>query len=316
MQINKFFKNKYPFLTSYFENFFNSKKRFPQSIVFEGLDILSQYFFTLELARILNCEKEGLEDCNCTNCRWIRENKHPSIINITPLDFKDDASKTVISVKQTEKITSIIKESSSYHRFFIFSGAKELVLDDNRQNKIREYQNIGYDLSKENWYPYPLNKKILQEEASNSLLKSTEEAPEKVTFVFLSNTKEDIISTIVSRSLVFKMPFRYEKSNINVKEFFENYPNENILNSIEKAAELINFQTSNNLDLIEILNSMQEYLFELIKKNCSNENLKNLITSDIKKVQKAKKQLSASVLPKYAIESLFIDLSYEGRKLC
>ena len=315
MRINDYFKNKYPFLTSYFESFFNSKKRFPQSIVFEGLDILSQYFFTLELARILNCEKDKMQNCDCTNCRWIKENKHPSIINVTPIDFKDDSSKTVISVKQTEKITSMIKESSDYHRFFIFSNAKTGTLDDFKLNKIKEFENLGYNLSKEEWYPYPLNKKILQEEASNSLLKSTEEAPDKVTFVFLSNTKEDIISTIVSRSLVFKMPALYEKNSIDVKNFFENYPNENILSSIEKAYELINFQSANNFDMLDILDSMQEYLFKMMKINFDNENLRNIINFDIKKIQKTKKQIIALVSPKYALESLFTDFSTEGRNL-
>ena len=58
----------------------------------------------------------------------------------------------------------MIKESSDYHRFFIFSNAKTGTLDDFKLNKIKEFENLGYNLSKEEWYPYPLNKKILQEE--------------------------------------------------------------------------------------------------------------------------------------------------------
>lgn len=310
--INPIFKTKYKFLSEYFETFFKSKKRFPQSVVFEGLDILGQYFFACELARILNCSEDRNPDCSCTNCKWIKESKHPSIINVTPLDFKEDASRTVISVKQIEKITSIINETSDYHRFFIFSNAKELPLNENQKTKLKEYEEKGFLLSKEDWYPYPLNRKILQEEASNALLKSTEEAPDKVTFVFLSNTKEDIISTIVSRSLVFKVPSLFEKNKTDVSEFFENYPNLDIETSLEKGNFLLDKINAENLDIINVLDSMQEYLAALLR---SNLNLKETITADIKKINETKKQITALVGTKYAIESLFISLSKEGRNL-
>lgn len=309
--INPIFK-KYDFLYNYFETWFQSKKRFPQSLVFEGLDTLSQYFFTLELARIINCEKDKSPDCNCTNCRWIKENKHPSIVNVTPLDFKEDNTKTVISVKQIEKITSIINESSDYHRFFIFSNAKNLPLSPIQANEIKNYSNAGFSLDKENWYPYPLNRKILQEEASNALLKSTEEAPNGVTFVFLTDTKEDIIQTIVSRSLVFKLASKREKNNIDLSEFLEDYPNLNIEKAIEKAYLFTEKQAALNLDMIDILDCFQEEFLNMLKLNL---NLKDFIIEDIKKIQTAKKQISALVSPKYAIESLFISLSSEGRNL-
>lgn len=309
--INPIFK-KYDFLYNYFETWFQSKKRFPQSLVFEGLDTLSQYFFTLELARIINCEKDKSPDCNCTNCRWIKENKHPSIVNVTPLDFKEDNTKTVISVKQIEKITSIINESSDYHRFFIFSNAKNLPLSPIQANEIKNYNNAGFSIDKENWYPYPLNRKILQEEASNALLKSTEEAPNGVTFVFLTDTKEDIIQTIVSRSLVFKLASKREKNNIDLSEFLEDYPNLNIEKAIEKAYLFTEKQAALNLDMIDILDCFQEEFLNMLKLNL---NLKDFIIEDIKKIQIAKKQISALVSPKYAIESLFISLSSEGRNL-
>lgn len=309
--INPIFK-KYDFLYNYFETWFQSKKRFPQSLVFEGLDTLSQYFFTLELARIINCEKDKSPDCNCTNCKWIKENKHPSIVNVTPLDFKEDNTKTVISVKQIEKITSIINESSDYHRFFIFSNAKNLPLSPIQANEIKNYNNAGFSIDKENWYPYPLNRKILQEEASNALLKSTEEAPNGVTFVFLTDTKEDIIQTIVSRSLVFKLASKREKNNIDLFEFLEDYPNLNIEKAIEKAYLFTEKQAALNLDMIDILDCFQEEFLNMLKLNL---NLKDFIIEDIKKIQIAKKQISALVSPKYAIESLFISLSSEGRNL-
>ena len=229
--INSVFENT--FVYNYFETFLKSNKRFPQSIVFEGFDTIMQYFFALELFRILNCTGDKTQNCSCTNCNWTKENRHPALINVTPVDFKDDAAKTVISVKQIEKVTSSIVETLNYHRFFIFSNAKLGEVQEKDKNKLLKYSNAGFELNKEEWLPAPINKKILQEEASNALLKSTEEAPNKVTFVFLCNNREDIISTIVSRSLVFKTPVSIEKSTTDISSFFKNYPNISIKEGIE-----------------------------------------------------------------------------------
>ena len=48
----------------------------------------------------------------------------------------------------------------------------------------------------------------------------------------------------------------------------------------------------------------------------NNKELTNLIMEDIKKIQKTKKEITALVTPKYALESLFISLSKEGRNIC
>lgn len=311
--INKIFKEKFEFLSNYFENYIKSGKRFPQSIVFEGLDTISQYFFGYELARLVNCLENKDEFCTCLNCRWIKEGKHPSIINVTPIDFKEDNTKTVISIQQIEKITSSINETSDYHRFFIFCNAKIAPYNTDIKKRFEEYKNAGFSIEIEDWQPLPLNRKILQETASNALLKSVEEAPDKVTFIFLANTKEDIIETITSRSLVFRVPSFNKKEGIDLSEFFENYPNGEIQNLIEFPQKFIDKAEELNVDLISALDYMQEYLLNLMK---NNKELTNLIMEDIKKIQKTKKEITALVTPKYALESLFISLSKEGRNIC
>ena len=100
--IAEILKKKFPFVSNYFETMIKDNiDKFPQSIVFEGLDTISQYMFSMELARILNCIEDSTNpDCNCINCSWIREVKHPSVNIVSPINFKDDASKTVISINQ------------------------------------------------------------------------------------------------------------------------------------------------------------------------------------------------------------------------
>lgn len=311
--INQIFKNT--FVYNYFSILLNSDKRFPQSIIFEGFDTIMQYFFSLELARILNCTGDKTPSCSCTNCNWIRENRHPAVVNVTPVDFKEDGTKTVISVKQIEKVTSLILETSDYHRFFIFSNAKTSKIQENEQKQLSKYLNAGFKINKEDWLPAPINKKILQEEASNALLKSTEEAPNKVTFIFLANSREDIISTIVSRSLVFKTPVSIEKSQINISSFFQNYPDLPISDAMKTSTEILSYIEENGLSHIEFLDSAEEFFVNLLRQNAKNNQIFNLISSDIKKVQLAKKHLAATITPNNTFENLFISISNEGRNL-
>ena len=115
--------DKYPFLTNYFTNALSvTNKALPQSILFYGNDLDSQYLLAKEIARFLNCSENKSDDCECLNCRWIRENSHPEVMTISKLDNKpqDDDSKTVISIKQSQKIKEILMTSSEFHRVFIF----------------------------------------------------------------------------------------------------------------------------------------------------------------------------------------------------
>ncbi len=56
--------------------------------LFWGPDILSQCELALEVARILNCSENTDKDCNCLNCKWIREQTHPAVKFIQDLILK------------------------------------------------------------------------------------------------------------------------------------------------------------------------------------------------------------------------------------
>ena len=75
--LNPLFEKKFKFTSDYFSTLIDLVKKkerlFPQGLVFEGADTKSQYLFAHELARILNCEKNGEDDCTCTNCKWINQ---------------------------------------------------------------------------------------------------------------------------------------------------------------------------------------------------------------------------------------------------
>ncbi len=306
--ISDILKQKFNFTSKYFEEIFSGHKNFPQSIVFEGLDIFGQYFFSLELARILNCKNSADTNCACLNCKWIRENKHPAIITVSQIDFRpsdDKTSNANINVAQSREITKILSQSSDYHRVFIFLSAQKGELEHHLIKQCEEYSSLNFALPQENWVPSHLNRKIFDDEAPNALLKSVEEPPENTTFIFLAKNREDLISTIVSRSQVFKMPAEKFSFKLDeIEQIFEKYPDINLKDALE-ISKKIQDMAQGDFNLQEILNTLQQYLGELLKNNPKNSKIIN----DIKLINTAKKRLGAFISPKNALDSLMADIA-------
>lgn len=311
--INKHLKEKFPFVVKYFETLINTDKdRFPQAILFEGLDITGQYMLSMELARVLNCEKGGDEDCDCINCNWIRNVKHPAVNVVSPLNFKDDASKTVISINQSKKVSASLNETSDYHRFFIFCDAKIKQPGPKEAAKIKEYESVGINYPEgETWLAGPLSAKIFKAEASNSLLKSIEEPPKRTTFIFLSSSKEDVISTIVSRANVFKLasagaPGQAGGSFQNV---IKNYPDLTVEEALECALNVENTLKAEGGDIFDFLDNFQTFISGYVRANINNQRVLKRFEGHIWLIERAKRRLKASMSTKTVLESLFLDIA-------
>lgn len=257
--------DKYPFLTNYFTQALTANNRaLPQSILFYGNDFESQYTLSKEIARFLNCLNDKSDDCDCLNCRWIRENVHPAIMTISRVDNKpeNDDSKTVISIKQSQMIKEALVNSSEYHRVYIFCDRDE---DGNICG---------------------LNYNNFQAETANSLLKIIEEPHAGVTFIFLTRYIDDVLSTIISRSQCFFVPSqkKIEYDYSCIEGIFENYFTFKRSQAFDLAEKLQNLTKEYSINTI--LDSMQNYILITIKNNLQ---LKYLI-NDIKYIEEAKKQ--------------------------
>ena len=172
--------------------------------------------------------------------------------------------------------------SSDFHRVFIFCDRDN---DDNIQG---------------------LNKLNFQEEAANALLKTIEEPPSKTTFFFLTRDKEDLISTIISRSQCFFVP-SFENTDYNwnnIKDIFENYY-EFERGEVFELAKKLNDVSS---DAIKTLDEMQNYMLSLLKNNLDNKQIQLRLMHDIEAVELAKKEVTASVSPINAFENLCLDI--------
>lgn len=303
-------KRKFEYFTNYFESAFNNTKRgFAQSLVFYGQDIVAQYYLAMEIARQLNCQKSGAPDCDCINCNWIRNNQHPAVLTISKNDNKpsDDTSTKVISIKQTNAINNSLINSSDYYRVFIFCDSEIGNKNHFEQKNIDEYSGLKFKFPQEDWCPKPLNRDVLVEASANSMLKSIEEPPEKTLFLFLTEDKEDIIETIISRSQCFYVPST-SSSLVDtgvLNHILADYPALKKIDVLNTVTELLNVIAQNNFTPSYILDCMECYFVQMIKRNLDNKLLVQKIKRDILHIQQAKKQCEAYIRPQLIFEDLF-----------
>ena len=238
--------DKYPFLTNYFTQALSvSNRALPQSILFYGNDFNAQYTLANEIARLLNCQNDKTDDCDCLNCRWINEGTHPAVMTISRIDNKpeDDGAKTVISAKQSQMIKELLVNSSEFHRVFIFC-------DRDKDGNISGLN--------------PLN---FQDVTANSLLKIIEEPQPGVTFIFLTRYKDDVLSTIVSRSQCFFVPSKldvnYDYSCIDgiFTDYF-NFERKDVFDISKQLQDL-----SKQVPVISIIDAIQNYVLQVLKSN-------------------------------------------------
>ena len=258
-------KEQYPFLINYFSK---SLDNMTHCILFYGSDTQAQYDLALEIARMLNCSGTKEESCQCLNCNWIRENKHPAVLTISRIDNKppDDNTKNVISIEQARMIKNNLLITSDYHRVLIFCDrdADGNIAGINRQN--------------------------FQSDAANALLKTFEEPPSNTTFIFLTKDKSDMITTVVSRAQSFYVPSKQkeDKDFSLVKEAMEGYLELNRNEVLDFNNKILTLARSENPETI--FTQMQNYINTLMQSNLDNRALKVKLISDLKAIELAKKE--------------------------
>lgn len=273
---NNEISQKYPKLLKYFESGIqDDNKNISHCLLFWGPDIKSQCELALEVARLLNCSKDGEEACDCLNCRWIKEQTHPAVKIYTRLDFKDGTDdedstkgKKNINISQAKSIINELAVTSDYHRVYIFCDR------DDDGNLL------------------PLNQVNFPEATSNALLKTFEEPPKNTTFIFLTNDKTDIISTVVSRAQSFFVPSKLEDNctyNL-VESVISNYWQIERGKVLDFENNILKLMSEN--EPMEIFTQIQNYMLATMKANSENKQLFYRLMRDIKFVEDAKLQVS------------------------
>lgn len=271
----------------YFNNGINSTgKNIAHCILFYGSDIQAQYDLALEIARMLNCTGDHTPDCQCLNCKWIRENNHPAVLTISKVDNKpsDDNSKTVISIDQARMIKNDLLVTSDYHRVLIFC------------DKDKEGNVAG------------LNQLNFQADAANALLKTFEEPPSNTTFFFLTKDKSDMITTVVSRAQCFYVPSMQDEDRdfSFVKDAMDGYlelERNEVLDFNDKILDLAKM-----IEPQIVFTQMQNYIEYLLKANIDNLSLKVKLIADLKAIEKAKQENRLNINIQTIVETLSFKL--------
>lgn len=282
-------------LCNYFEKTLKyGVSRLSRSIVLYGMDAKLNYKLALEIARALNCSNDMSVDCDCLNCRWIRENQHPAVKTYSNLEnkTKSDESKNKIVVAQIAQLRDELVISSDYKRVYILCGAVE-EKNENGENII---------------VCAPLTPQILEQESSNAFLKSIEEPPKDTYFIFITRDKNDLLPTILSRSQSFYVHSKEEQlpEITGLEDAFKNYPCQNYSDAKEFIDSLSQWQVHNKLDMQTVVKYVQNYLKNILKENLDNKFVTNTITSDIMKFEDARKKSQA----KYKDGIIWENLTY------
>ncbi len=290
---NNEISKKYPQLLEYFKNgIYDEDKNISHCLLFWGPDIQSQCELALDVARLLNCSKDGHDDCDCLNCRWVREQTHPAVKIYTRLDFKEGSSdedetkgKKNINIGQAKSIISELSITSDYHRVYIFCDRDE---DGNL---------------------LPLNQINFPEATSNALLKTFEEPPKNTTFIFLTKDKSDIISTVVSRAQSFFVPsVVVENQDYNlVENFISNYWTTGRNQVLEFENKMATSITEHGA--IVVFSQIQNYMLSMMKSNSQNKPLFYKLMEDMKSVEDAKRQISLT--PAMNVQTVVENLSFK-----
>lgn len=296
-------KTKYPFASRFFELALTGKdSKFANGFILCGNNISYQYKFVLEIAKYLNCTKDKTCDCCCTNCNWIAENAHPAVITISPIDYIDKP-KTKISVDQIRKLRNSLGVTSPYHRVIIITDAKEI-----ESEAIFAPPRLSSDEKNRPWTPFGLNYNIFGKSPANALLKVLEEPSERVTFFFLTQNKDDLLPTIISRcqsvSLVASEP--EDKDLTIVREFVERLPYSGEKEAMEMVQKWQNLIKEHPQE--ELLNMMQKVIKINLSSNIANRVYVFQLMELLKRIETAKEQLKQHVQPQNVVQSLFLSL--------
>ena len=126
--MDKILNEQFKFASNFFENAIQKDRLF-HSYLLTGNDNNAKYAFALNIARILNCLGDKTENCECLNCKWIKNNTHPAVMTFSPIDFihvnQNSKARENITVAQARFIKEELNKTSTYHRIIIITGATD-----------------------------------------------------------------------------------------------------------------------------------------------------------------------------------------------
>lgn len=194
---------------------FFSSNRFPQALVFYGPSGIGKRTVALELAKVFNCETQITANKSITRMDADKNQTRMQTNISTDIDGKDYLRQSAFEVKKSavisvvdacDKCLSCQKIDKGIHPDVrIISPEKDTI-------GIDQIRNLNWETQ---WRPFEGKYKIyiiekvekMTAEAVNSFLKNLEEPPVSVIFILLSENRDILPATILSRC--WELPFSY-----------------------------------------------------------------------------------------------------------
>lgn len=186
-----------------------ARQRFPNAVIFAGPEGVGKYTLSLMLARAMNClnpqETDGLPDfCGvCGNCTRIGQAEQLETLFAEAVEARE-------GMRETDK-----RET----RIFVQTHPDVLIIPPDPPQMMVKVDQVRYLINTIRFRPAEGRRKVFIftdsafiKEAANALLKILEEPPEYATIFLLARNPGELLTTIRSRSVIFRLaPLPLEK---------------------------------------------------------------------------------------------------------
>ena len=179
-----------------------ARKRFPHAVILAGAQGTGKYTLSLMLARAANClqpiETDGLPDyCgSCSNCLRIGE-------------AQDLESRCAEAIEAREALSDADKRET---RIFVQTQPDVLIVPPDPPQMMIKVDQVRHVIHSVRYRPVEGRRRIFIfteaafiKEAANALLKILEEPPEYATIFLLARNPGDLLPTIRSRCVIFRL---------------------------------------------------------------------------------------------------------------
>jgi hypothetical protein len=225
--------------------------------ILKGKNTSTLYQMALRIAQALNCSHRpqplgsdapitlsSLACGQCKDCRWISKNAHPAVMTLSRLTYqvndkgelmtpeelekqaKKASSPTQIKTDQIGQLIHHLTVSSDACRVVIFTDAEERPASQpSAVPPPYEWQCLEANAEK-SFHVRPLDRSVFNAFSVNKFLKTLEEPPPRTLFLFLTETEEQLLDTIVSRCqvvpcLALQSPVQEEASLAVYADFYD-----------------------------------------------------------------------------------------------
>jgi DNA polymerase III subunit delta' len=179
-------KELYPWQGDIWQRLQGLRARLPNALLLKGAEGIGKLDLALNFAQSILCEApmpSGLACQNCPSCHWFAQESNPDFRLIQPaaLSASDETPDKEEGKKASREISvDQIRAISSFVNLSAHSGGYRVVLI------------------------HPAE--AMNSNSANALLKTLEEPTDKLLFILVTNKPQQLLPTILSRSLSFAVP--------------------------------------------------------------------------------------------------------------